>query len=87
MIGLLPPLLTPRQLRKAQKEHSGLRAEYEKAPWWRLADGYYTVKCSCGWVDPKRIEVYGSEVGPLVHDLGINLAMNRHLERAYGVRA
>lgn len=84
----LEPDLTPRQLRKARKEHPGLRAEYTKARWWKIESGWYTVLCSCGWEDPERIPVYASVEGSgmFVADLSINLAMNRHLETVYGRR-
>jgi hypothetical protein len=83
----LEPNLTPRQMRKARREHAGLQATYRKAPWWHLAAGYYTVTCSCGWTDPETIPHYASvEAGPFVTNLSINLAMNRHLEQAYGRR-
>lgn len=76
--------LTKRQRRKARREHSGLRADYAKAPWWHLASGYYTITCSCGWTADEKVPVYPTEGGgAFVTNLGINLAMNRHLEGAY----
>lgn len=81
---LLPPSLTKRQLRKAKREHHGLKGTYRKAPWWHYAQGYYTVTCSCGWTDPEEVPVYPTQDGgSFVSDLGLNLAMNRHLEEAY----
>lgn len=83
----LEPDLTKRQMRQARKEHAGLRAVYKKAPWWHLAAGYYTIVCSCGWTDPETHPHYASiESGTFVTDLSLNLAMNRHLEEAYGRR-
>lgn len=85
---LLAPTLTKRQIRKAKREHAGLRADYKKAPWWHLAQGYYTVTCSCGWEDPEKVPVYPTtDGGPFITDLSLNLAMNRHLEVAYGHRS
>lgn len=77
----LPPDLTKREMRRARREHAGLQATFEKASWWRIAAGWYTITCSCGWTDPERIQWFNSvEASPFVTNLGINLAMNRHLE-------
>lgn len=76
---LHPPDLTKRQMRRARREHGGLRAIYSKARWWQVAQGYYDVSCSCGWSDPERIPFY-PETGQLLADILIDKSMRDHLE-------
>lgn len=71
--------LTRRQTRRLKNKHAGLRAEVIKTGWWIFGSKEYEVRCSCGWVSPKRIPILPPEIS-MTTDYLVRITMERHIE-------
>jgi hypothetical protein len=66
------------KLKRIRREHSGLGARIVKTGWWIFARREYEVACNCGWVDPRRIPVFPTEMGMVTAWL-VRVACERHV--------
>ena len=72
---------TKRQLKKLQRKHGGLRADRVKVGWWIFGYYEYEIRCSCGFVDPKRIPILPIEAS-MTTDYLLRTEMEDHLLNA-----
>jgi hypothetical protein len=80
------PVLTPafiqqfgrRERRRLQDQHGGLVAVKVESGWWIFKTYEYEIRCSCGWVDEKRVPITPPEMR-MTTDLLVRHRMERHL--------
>lgn len=67
-----------RERRRLRDEHGGLLAVRVESGWWIFKTSEYEIRCSCGWVDKKRVPIVPPEMR-MTTDLLLRTRMERHL--------